>query len=120
MEKRKIKYFSRQILIKRNGILTKLIGLEKDFHALQHNHPKDWAEVTNDAWERETITQKIDAEKKNLRILNSSLRKLIDGSYGVCACCGERIPEARLKALPFANLCIKCKIEEEHWAMQAG
>ncbi len=30
------------------------------------------------------------------------------------------LPEARLKALPFANLCIKCKVEEEHWAKQAG
>lgn len=120
MKKRKINYFSRQILRRRGKILTKLAGLEQDLRGLEHNHPKDWAEVNNDTLERETIMQKIDTEKVNLREINAALRKMIDGSYGSCACCGRRIPEARLRALPLASLCIKCKVEEERWARQVG
>jgi len=119
MEKRKLNYFSAQILQERNKVLVKLAGLEKDLEALQHNQPKDWAEVNNDTWERETITQKIDTEKENLRRINNSLRKMIDGSYGMCASCGQHILEARLRALPLASLCIKCQIKEETWARQA-
>jgi len=120
METRKINYFSRQILKRRNRVLAKLISLEQDLDCLQHHQPKDWAEVNNDTLERETIMQKIDTERENLREINSALRKMIDGSYGACACCGTRIPEARLRALPLANLCIKCKVEEERWAKQVG
>lgn len=120
MEKRKINYFSQQILRRRSNVLTKLVGLEQDLNCLEHNQPKDWAEVNNDTLERETIMQKIDTERENLREINSALRKMIDGSYGACACCGSRIPEARLRALPLASLCIKCKVEEERWAVKVG
>lgn len=119
MEKRKINYFSRQLLKERNRILDKLTGLEEDLDGLQHNQPKDWAEVNNDTWERETIMQKIDSERENLRRVNDSLRKMIEGNYGVCSICGQRILEARLRALPLASLCIKCQIKEETWARQA-
>ena len=61
MEKRKINYFSRQILRKRARILTKLAGLEQDLDTLQNHQPKDWAEVNNDTLERETIMQNVDA-----------------------------------------------------------
>jgi DnaK suppressor protein len=119
MEKRKLNYFSKQILNKRCKILDKLSGLEKDLDGLQHNQPKDWAEVNNDTLERETIMQKIDAERENLHRVNDSLRKMIAGSYGMCNCCGQRISEARLRALPLASLCITCQVEVEHWARRA-
>ena len=120
MEKKKINYFSRQISRKRDRILEKLAVLEKDLDGLQHNQPKDWAEVNNDTVERETIMQKIEAEKEKLREIYAALQKMIDGSYGACACCGNPIPEARLRALPLASLCIRCKVEQEHWARQVG
>jgi DnaK suppressor protein len=120
MEKRKKDYFSRQVLRSRGQILDKLAGLEKDLVGLQHNQPKDWAEVNNDTLERETIMQTIDFEKENLHRINDALRKLMDGSYGVCTHCGRRIQEARLRALPLARLCIKCQAEEEAWVRQAS
>jgi DnaK suppressor protein len=116
METRKVSYFSKQVLRKRARILNKLANLEKDLDNLQHNQPKDWAEVNNDTLERETIMQNIDAERENLQLVNEALRKMIEGGYGVCGGCGSRIPEARLRALPFAKLCIKCQVEKEHWA----
>jgi DnaK suppressor protein len=119
MEKKKVNYFSRQVLKNRCQILNKLAGLEKDLDELQHNQPKDWAEVNNDTLERETIMQNIDSEKENLRRTNDALRKLMDGSYGICALCGERIPEARLRALPLARLCIECQAKKESWVRQA-
>ena len=48
MTKNKIDYFSKKILRRRGRILDKLSALEKDLEGLQHNQPKDWAEVIND------------------------------------------------------------------------
>jgi RNA polymerase-binding protein DksA len=42
-----------------------------------------------------------------------ALEKLDKHTYGVCDRCGNLIDPARLKALPYANLCISCKKEEE-------
>lgn len=41
--------------------------------------------------------------------IDRALEKLDLGTYGVCEKCGENIPKERLKALPYAALCVKCK-----------
>jgi DnaK suppressor protein len=120
MEKKKVNYFSRQVLKNRHEILTKLAGLEKDLDQLQHNQPKDWAEVNNDTLVRETIMQNINSESENLQRTNDALRKIMEGRYGICMVCGERISEARLRALPLAKLCIRCQVKQEDWVRQAG
>jgi DnaK suppressor protein len=45
----------------------------------------------------------------NLRDINSSLKRIDDGSYGVCKYCGNEIGEKRLLARPVASTCIDCK-----------
>jgi RNA polymerase-binding transcription factor DksA len=56
------------------------------------------------------ILQNSEAE---LADVENALDKIEDGTYGICENCNEAIPRARLKALPFARLCIACKQEEE-------
>ena len=41
--------------------------------------------------------------------IDRSLRKLEIGTYGICEKCETPIPKARLKALPYAALCVGCK-----------
>ena len=41
--------------------------------------------------------------------IDRALAKIDAGTYGVCERCGEPIKRARLKALPYAALCIACK-----------
>jgi DnaK suppressor protein len=41
--------------------------------------------------------------------IDKALLKIADGSYGYCEQCGQPIPKARLKALPYASLCVACK-----------
>ncbi len=41
--------------------------------------------------------------------IDRALAKMDTGTYGVCERCGNPIPKARLKALPYAALCVACK-----------
>jgi DnaK suppressor protein len=41
--------------------------------------------------------------------IDRALAKIDEGVYGVCEKCGEPIPKERLKALPHAALCVRCK-----------
>lgn len=41
--------------------------------------------------------------------VEKALQKLDDGTFGYCEGCGEEIDTARLKAIPYASLCLKCQ-----------
>ena len=54
-----------------------------------------------------------DRERKLIAKIEEALRRLEDGSYGVCEECGETIGTERLKARPVTTLCIACKADQE-------
>jgi DnaK suppressor protein len=41
--------------------------------------------------------------------IDIALAKIKDGTYGVCEQCHNNIPKERLRALPYAALCVQCK-----------
>ncbi|MHC4592506.1 MAG: TraR/DksA family transcriptional regulator [Planctomycetota bacterium] len=47
--------------------------------------------------------------------VHQALRKLREGTYGTCDACQRPIRKRRLKARPFAILCIGCKQQEERF-----
>ena len=42
-----------------------------------------------------------------LQKIDRALKRMDDGTYGVCEICGKNIEKARVKALPYVDLCIK-------------
>jgi len=48
-----------------------------------------------------------------LDLIDKALAKMQDGSYGTCEMCGQEIDPARLKALPYAVLCMSCQAKSE-------
>ncbi len=42
-----------------------------------------------------------------------ALKRIDDGTYGICVNCGKPIPEKRLEAIPWAARDIKCEQELE-------
>lgn len=49
------------------------------------------------------------ALENRLRNINLALKKIEEGTYGICEKCGKKIPKERLAAIPEANFCIKCQ-----------
>jgi RNA polymerase-binding protein DksA len=48
--------------------------------------------------------------------IDRALARIEDGSYGTCERCGKEIPEERLEARPWANLCIQDQEKEDRGA----
>jgi RNA polymerase-binding transcription factor DksA len=46
--------------------------------------------------------------------IDNALARIDAGTYGTCAVCGDKIPEERLAAIPYATLCLADKRREEH------
>jgi DnaK suppressor protein len=54
-----------------------------------------------------------DREREKLHNIDEALLRIHEGEYGVCEECDEEIPLGRLKVLPFARHCVKCKTDIE-------
>lgn len=64
---------------------------------------------------RLVMLRNLDRDRKLLKRIEYTLRKIEAGTYGICEMCGSEIPYQRLKARPVAKLCIHCKeLEEEN------
>lgn len=71
------------------------------------------ADVCSDNSRHEMELRLMTEEGNVIELIEQAIQRLVDGKYGICQDCGERISEARLEARPHAVYCIKCKSERE-------
>jgi DnaK suppressor protein len=72
------------------------------------------------AGERELAIRNLDREANLLRHVRDALRRISDGSYGVCLHCEEDIKPKRLDAVPWAKYCIRCQEAADRQEFQGG
>ncbi len=52
-------------------------------------------------------------DAKILQAIDEALRRIEQGTFGVCRDCGEPIAPARLNAVPWTKVCITCKEKQK-------
>jgi DnaK suppressor protein len=73
--------------------------------------PGDEMDIARSLADVETDASLIERARERLRQIDVAMERLGKGNYGTCTQCGEQIPLARLKAIPFAQCCIDCQQE---------
>ena len=63
------------------------------------------ADLGTETFEREKDLAILESIESELADVEHALRRLDDGTYGVCEACGRPIDEERLEALPATRLC---------------
>jgi RNA polymerase-binding protein DksA len=71
------------------------------------------ADVASDNYDREFSLGLASNDRQVLYELDDALKRIEDGSFGVCEDCQGLISKVRLKAVPHARLCIKCQEKRE-------
>jgi RNA polymerase-binding protein DksA len=71
------------------------------------------ADVATDTYDREFSLGIVSNERKALYELNNALKRIEDCSFGICEDCKNPIVKTRLKAIPYARLCLKCQEKRE-------
>jgi DnaK suppressor protein len=61
------------------------------------------------AAERELAIRNLDRESNLLRNVRAALRRIDQGTFGICGHCEEEISPKRLAAVPWAPFCIRCQ-----------
>src|SRR5256885_2960041 len=67
--------------------------------------PSDSGDLSNQSHEEWLFLNRNNLEKALLREVEDALRRVQDGTYGVCQECQEPISPKRLQALPLAKFC---------------
>ncbi len=121
MKKAESKVYKERLLVLRarlRGEVTQLANA-----ALKKNRPEGagdhssmpihMADLGSDNFEQEFTLSLMENEEDTLLAIESALERIEDGTYGQCEECGVKIPKARLNAIPFAPLCVKCAAQLE-------
>ena len=86
------------------------IGDETEETTFQDNHLGDIATATFD---REMASTLEDNSTHVLAAIDAALKRIDEGTFGVCTRCGQPIDAERLEALPWARPCIEDKRKQE-------
>ncbi len=129
--KKELDHFREIILVKRDEILEQLQNLREQIldpttgEYINENSPYSlhMAEQGTDAMEREKTFLYAQRENKFLGYLEDALKRIDNGTYGICVECIEEpqhlcptcplIPKARLEAVPHSQLCLPMKQKQE-------
>ncbi len=104
----------RQNLVKRRDALRQaLAGDLSSLKELSNQKSGDMVDAALDSAQDEINSQLAEVESRELAMIEKAIERMHTGFYGVCEMCSIKIPLARLKALPYATLCIDCQRELE-------
>lgn len=75
--------------------------------------PLHMADVGTDTFEQDMTLGRLESESRELEEIQEAIKRISVGTYGLCESCQKPIPKVRLRAIPYARLCIPCKEKEE-------
>jgi DnaK suppressor protein len=96
----------RKILEARQSELAKVL---RNREGIAIEKSPDALDEVQHAAERELAIRNLDRESHLLRNVKAALRRIEEGTYGVCLNCEEEISPKRLEAVPWTPFCIRCQ-----------
>ncbi len=98
------------LLVQRREALRKaLAGDLSLLQALPEQIGGDVVDAAHDAAQDEISSKMAEVESRELVQIDTAIERFAEGTYGQCEVCNNKIPLARLNALPYAMTCIDCQ-----------
>ena len=113
MNKVQLKKFKTLLTEKRDEIVKKAKQTLEEDMTLDANDLPDEMDLASSEYLQSFTFRLRGREKVFLDKIEKALRKIEDGSFGVCEECSEEISVKRLEARPETTLCIRCKEDQE-------
>ncbi len=78
------------------------------------------ADAGSDSYDRDFALNLLSQEQDALYEIDEALKRVEEGTYGMCEISGEKIPQARLEAMPFARCTVACQTQLENEAKNSN
>jgi RNA polymerase-binding transcription factor DksA len=114
-----LKQQKQRLMALRDSILDSMAGVAKD---TLRSRPEGseasafgmhQADAGSDAYDKDFALSLLSQEQDALYEVEEALKRIENGTYGVCEMSGKPIPHPRLEALPFARFTVQCQTDIE-------
>lgn len=90
----------------RSKLRARLAGLDAETRL--EVVPDDEGAAASRSWMEDLALDSRERRTQKLNDIEAALRRVDQGTYGICENCGKEIGERRLQALPWALFCLAC------------
>jgi DnaK suppressor protein len=87
--------------------------LDQEAQSLDAESTQDSADRCVISLSKESLFERSSQRRTVLRLIEAALKRISDGSFGICVGCSEQIQDQRLQALPWTQFCLRCQGELE-------
>jgi DnaK suppressor protein len=108
-----IEQFRRKLELEKKNSLRSLNRFAHERRSVEADFTVDDVDRCTADLEKESLFERSSQSRIFLRLIEAALARIEDGSFGVCAGCGEDIQPRRLEAVPWAQFCLRCQEELE-------
>jgi DnaK suppressor protein len=113
LNKKELKRFQEMLEEKRKVVVERARQMLSEGMVLDANDLPDEMDLASSEYIQSFEFRLRGREKSLLSKLDLALKKIDDGTFGICEVCDEPIGKKRLEARPETSLCIKCKEDQE-------
>jgi RNA polymerase-binding protein DksA len=111
----------RNLLKLRDQLLKQIHGLSEEASKEYTNYSMHMADSGTDSFDRDFALSLLSSDRNSLHEIEDALKRIEEGTYGICELTGKPISKERLEAIPWARFSIEAQrqIEQEGAAGRA-
>ncbi len=113
MKKSDLKRFKKTLEAKREDVLQRAKETIEEDMTLDSNELPDEMDLASTEYMQSFTFRLRGRDRTFLKKIEKALKKIEDDEFGTCVECDEPISPKRLEARPEAELCIRCKEDQE-------
>ena len=113
MEQGEVEQLSQKLEFQRHETRQFLRRLEQEARSLDAEATQDSADRCVISVSKESLFERSSQRRTVLGLIEAALKRISDGSFGICVGCGDKIQDQRLQALPWTQFCLRCQRELE-------
>ncbi len=113
MDKKRLEYYRKKLLAKRDELLRNIARTEEEGRAADDDPTVDLADKAANSYTKEFLFGQTNHDRATLQLIEEALKRIRESKFGLCANCEEEVQQKRLEAVPWARHCIDCQEKQE-------
>lgn len=113
MDKKRLAQFRQRLEARQQELRRSVTQKQQYGRAVDDDVSPDVIDRAASTYTKDFLFRQSTNEKRLLQMVEEALRRVCDGSFGLCLSCGNEINAKRLEAVPWTRYCIVCQQKSE-------
>ncbi|HLJ25176.1 MAG TPA: TraR/DksA family transcriptional regulator [Candidatus Angelobacter sp.] len=118
MDKKKLETFKKRLEERQQALRKAVSRTEEDGRVADQDSAQDIADRAASSYTKEFLFSQSNNERLLLQMVETSLQRIREGTFGECGHCGNEINAKRLEAVPWTRYCIACQEKMEQGQLE--